>query len=358
MGNCLAGVIPMFFVVSVPNEVFHKIMCLRALQRQLGSKTSISRDAPDLLRKVRGLFGGRLVLLDWSRARVLADIGIPGASGFTVNDQLLLACSWIDHSIYVLRRGQISHRLTHPWFNHLHSIQLTNQQTCLVASAGSDLIAEITLDGRLVWEWFGAEHGFGRLPRGMAAFFDRAADYRSMRVGTDEQAMHVTSVIHYSSDMVLATLFHQGQVIAINKATGETSVKLDGMTRPHGLHPRTGGFLASDTLGHRIVLLDDDFLFHSEIRFGSQWLQDTITTSEGTYLVLENVHIDQMPQKGLTNRIAEIDQRGVVMRSMELSPDYRLFTACEVDDACAEMLAASWGITGDFRNWCWSDACA
>jgi hypothetical protein len=346
----------MFFVISVPNEVFHRIMCLRALQQRMGYKASISKDAPNLLQAVRGLFGGRLVLLDWSRARILADIRIPGASGFAVNDQLLVACSWIDHSIYVLRRGRITRKLTHPWFNHLHTVQLTTQETCIVASAGSDLIAEMTLDGQLIWNWFAVEHGFGTRANGIAAFCDRGADYRTMRVSTDEQAIHLTSAIHCASDTVLATLFHQGQVIAINKVTGDTSVKLDGMTRPHGLHPRPGGFVASDTLGHRIVLLRDDLSLHSEIWFGSQWLQDTITTTNATYLVLENVHIDQLPQKGLTNRISEIDQHGVVIRSVQISPEHRLFTACEVDASCAEMLAASWGTTGDFDNWCWGEA--
>ena len=108
--------------------------------------------------------------------------------------------------------------------------------------------------------------------------------------------MHVTSAILLPDNTVLATLFHQGTLISIDRASGQTRVVLDGLSRPHGIHRREGGFMLSDTLGHRIVLLNERLEVYSEIAFGSQWLQDTILSSAGTYLTLENVHIDQLPE--------------------------------------------------------------
>ena len=130
-----------------------------------------------------------------------------------------------------------------------------------------------------------------------------------MRRSTAEQAMHVTSAILESKRSVLATLFHQGSLVSIDRETGETQTLLRGLCRPHGLHRCDGGFILSDTLGHRALLLDRELAVRSEIPFGSQWLQDTIVTSAGTYLTLENVHIDQLPEPGLTNRLTEIDGR-------------------------------------------------
>jgi hypothetical protein len=343
----------MFFLISICSEVFSRMMRVRALYRQLGIDKSITRDAPELLRGVRRSFGGRLVLVNWSAGRVLADTPIPGVSGIAIQRGAVVACSWIDQCVYVLRGREKVCAASHPWFNHLHSIDVTPRGTYLLTSAGSDLIVEIDSDGQVVWAWFGPEHGYDAQPEGLPVFFDRNADYRLMRRATSEQAMHVTSAILLRDDMVLATLFHQGQLIAIDRGSGRASVKLTGLSKPHGIHRRGGGFILSDTLGHRILLLNDKLHCCSEIVHGSQWLQDTIVTTAGTYLTLENVHIDQLPESGLSNRLVELDASGVPLRGVEVEPDYRFFAVCEVDGGFAQDLARAWGSSGDFDALQW-----
>jgi hypothetical protein len=344
----------MFFVVSIASEAFHRVMRMRALYGQLGIETSVTRDASTLLRDVRGSFGGRLVLLDWSARRVLADTPIPGAGGLAIRDGQVIVCSWTNQCIHVLRGRDRVTTITHPWFNYIHSVDITPQNTCLISSPGSDLIVEVTDSGKVVWEWFGPEHGYDRQPDGAPTFFDRNADYRTMRRSTSEQAMHVNCAILPVDDTVLATLFHQGQLISINRQTGEATVQLNGLSKPHGIHRRDGGFVLSDTLGHRIVLLDDQLNVSSEIAYGSQWLQDTIIVSAGNYVTLENVHIDQIPEPGLTNRIVEVDGTGRPLRGVDVGPENRLFTVREVDEACAHALAQAWGTNGDLSHWRWS----
>ena len=344
----------MFFLISICSEVFSRMMHVRALYRQLGINKSISRDAPELLRRVRRSFGGRLVLIDWSAGRVLADTPIPGVSGIAIQNGAVVACSWIDQCVYVLRGREKVCAASHPWFNHLHSVDVTPRNTYLLTSAGSDLIVEVASDGQVVWSWFGPEHGYDVGPEGGQVFFDRKADYRLMRRATSEQAMHVTSAILLRDGTVLATLFHQGQLIAIDRGGGRATVKLTGLSKPHGLHRRGEGFVLSDTLGHRILLLDDELNCRSQITHGSQWLQDTIATTAGTYLTLENVHIDQLPESGLTNRLVEIDASGVPLRGVEVEPDYRFFAACELDTEVAGELAHAWGSSGDFDALRWT----
>jgi hypothetical protein len=266
-----------------------------------------------------------------------------------------MACSWIDQCIYVLNGSDEVATVTHPWFNYIHSVDLTPQRTFLLASAGSDLIVEISSGGEVVWEWFGPEHGYDTCPEGAPVFFDREADYRTMRRSTAEQAMHVTSAILLSNNTVLATLFHQGALVSIDRGTGEARVLLDSLSRPHGVHRCEGGFILSDTLGHRILLLNEELQVCSEIPFGSQWLQDTIISSAGTYLTLENVHIDQLPEPGLTNRLTEIDEKGRRLRQMDVGADFRLFTAREINEGFARTLAEAWGRHGDFDGWRWKE---
>jgi hypothetical protein len=340
-----------YFIVSISNEVFHRTMSMRALSRRLGIEASMTRDSAELLRDVRESFGGRLVLLDWEDGRAIADLPLVGASGLDIRDGLVHACSWIDQSVHVLRGREEVAKLTHRWFNYLHSIEVTPAGTYLLASAGSDLIAELAADGQVPWSWFGSEHGFGTLPAGGPAFFDREADYRAMRRGTSEQAMHVTSALFMPDGSVLATLFHQGQLIQIERPSGRATVRADGFSRPHGVHRSDGGFLLSDTLGHRIVFLDDHLKVVSEIPCGSQWLQDAIPTTRSTFLTLENVHIDQLPEPGLTNRLAEVDLLGRRLRGIDVDVDHRLFTAREVDEELAGILASAWGSSGEFDGW-------
>jgi hypothetical protein len=172
--------------------------------------------------------------------------------------------------------------------------------------------------------------------------------------GTSEQSMHVNCATLASPDTVLATLFHQGQLISIDRHTKQSSVRLNGLDRPHGIRKYDGGFLLSNTLGHRIVLMDENLKVRSEIEYGTQWLQDTIPTSGDTYLTLENVHIDQLPEPGLTNRIVEIDEAGKPLCGVDLGPENRLFTVREVDEGLAHSLARSWGRNGELNQWCWS----
>ena len=162
--------------------------------------------------------------------------------------------------------------------------------------------------------------------------------------------MHVTCALPLERT-VLATLFHQGQLIEIDRETGTARVLLDGLQRPHGIHTRPGGFLLSDTLGHRIVLLDEQFRVTREIPFGSHWLQDTISISSGTLLSLENVHIDQTPEPGLSNQIVELDFDGKPLRRLTVPADHRLFTAREVDDETAQWMIRDWNTAPPLRGW-------
>ncbi len=344
----------MIFLVSVSSDVFQRMMNMRALYRRLGIEASIHREVPAVLGDVRSSFGGRLVLLDWSARRVLADRAVPGAAGLAIDDSAVIVGSWNQHCVFKLRGRDTADVISHPWFNYIHSVDITPRSTYLLASAGSDLIVEITEAGDIVWEWFGPEHGYDRRPDGSPTFFDRAADYRGMRRSTSEQAMHVNSAIPGPGDTVLATLFHQGQLISINRQSGQAAVRVDGLTKPHGIHRRAGGYILSDTLGHRILLLDERLKITAEIAYGTQWLQDAIPAGVGAFLTLENVHIDQLPEPGLTNRIVEIDSAGRPLRGIDVGPNHRLFTVREIDEARAHVLAREWGTSGELNHWQWS----
>ena len=343
----------MFFLVSISSEVFQRIMMMRLVNRRLGVDSSVTRDGSEMAQQIRASFGGVLVVLDWTKGEVIASKPILGASGLAVSGGTIVCASWIEPEVRVFHDGEEVATVSHRWLNYLHSVDFSPPGNILLACAGSDLIAEFTLDGEAIWDWFGPEHGYSQCPDGRSAFFDRAGDYRKMRTSTAEHAMHVTSAIALPGSSVLATLFHQGELIAIDRASGAAKVLLNGLSRPHGIHRRVGGFLLSDTLGHRIVLLDENLEVCSQIACGSQWLQDSIVTGAGTYLTLENVHVDQLPEPHLRNRISEVDGSGRELRGVEVDVDSRLFAVNEIDEALAHKLAAVWGMRRSFDTWRW-----
>jgi hypothetical protein len=343
----------MFFLVSISSEVFQRIMMMRLVNRRLGVDASVARDGSEMVQQIRASFGGLLVVLDWRKGEVIASKPVLGASGLAVRDRTIVCASWIEPAVRVFHDGEEVATIAHRWLNYLHSVDFCSPESILLASAGSDLIAEFTFNGDVIWHWFGPEHGYGRCPDGRSAFFDRAGDYSRLRTSTAEHAMHVTSAIGAAGNTVLATLFHQGELIAIDRASGAAKVLLSGLAKPHGVHRRAGGFLLSDTLGHRVILLDDNLEVCSQIPCGSQWLQDSIVTGAGTYLTLENVHIDQLPEPHVRNRISEIDGSGRELRGVEVDVDSRLFAISEIDGALAHKLANVWGMERNFDAWRW-----
>ena len=107
----------MFLLISVSSEAFSQMMVMRLLQKRLGVNVSSTRDAPELLRQVRGSLGGRLVLLDWSGGEILADKAFPGATGLATQGRRIVAASWTDPYAYVLEEGKEIGKFTHRWFH-------------------------------------------------------------------------------------------------------------------------------------------------------------------------------------------------------------------------------------------------
>ncbi len=86
---------------------------------------------------------------------------------------------------------------------------------------------------------------------------------------------------------------------------------------------------------------------------GSQWLQDSIVTGAGTYLTLENVHIDQLPEPHVRNRISEIDGSGRELRGVEVDVEQSPVAISEIERSAAHKLANVWGMERNFDAWRW-----
>ncbi|MGH2509468.1 MAG: hypothetical protein ACRDHZ_18985, partial [Ktedonobacteraceae bacterium] len=162
-------------------------------------------------------------------------------------------------------------------FNVLHSLSRT-QRGYLVASSGVDVLAEFDEQGQLLWDWWAVEHGLEVTPTGEPRVLEKDADHRGIRYGTLEQSTHVNSAAELPDGRILATLFHQGMVILIERASGTWRPVLEGLDHPHAVRiVDAQHFTVADTVHGRALLVrleNERGHILQEIQAETDWLQD------------------------------------------------------------------------------------
>jgi len=240
--------------------------------------------------------GGALCLIE--------DKGIPPPRGHDKSDpdlktiELQMAAGMVtsEKGVFVTSFGSVhevdadlssvrQHMVSSPLFNALHSISRT-QRGYLVASTGLDLLLEFNRDGEILWSWWATDHGFELTPAGRPRELDKSADHRTIKYGTLSQTTHVNSAAELPDGRILASLFHQGTVIVIDRETGAWQVVLEGLDHPHAVRVLNEGiprdksgnyFTVADTVHGKALLVRTNNKgghVEEEIDAGTNWLQD------------------------------------------------------------------------------------
>jgi hypothetical protein len=169
------------------------------------------------------------------------------------------------------------HVVSSPLFNALHSISRT-RRGYLVASTGLDLLLEFSRDGEILWSWWATDHGFESTPTGHRRELDKSADHRTIKYGTLNQTTHINSAAEMPDGRFLASLFHQGMVIVIDRESGEWQPVLEGLDHPHAVRVLDEhSFTVADTVHGRALLANINGRggrVEAEIDAGTSWLQD------------------------------------------------------------------------------------
>lgn len=249
-------------------------------------------------------------------------LGLKMAAGMVDSEQGIFVTSFsgiheLDPQQGIVRPDVVSS----PLFNALHSISRT-RRGYLVASTGVDLIVECTRQGEILWTWWATDHGFDRTPGGRRRQIDKTADHRAIMYGTLSQTTHVNSAAELPDGRVLATLFHQGTVIAIDRASGEWQTVLGGLDHPHAVRVLDEEhFTVADTVGGRALLVRlsrQEGKIVAEVNAGTDWLQDcrydaqancwTLVDGKRSRIVLRGGQAGQEP-----------------LASFDLDPEWRLY---------------------------------
>lgn len=267
--------------------------------------------------------GGQLCILS-ETGDVKAQLPLSMPAGMVLtDDHILVATNFAIH--HVARDLSSIHQetISLPSFNLLHSLS-RSRRGYLVASTGLDVIIEFSESGEVIWEWWATEHGFELTPVGEPRFIDKAEDYRGVKFGTLTQTTHVNSVSELPDGTILATLFHQGSVIAIDRATGNWQLVLDGLNHPHSVRILNEEYITiADTANGRGLLVHIKDLkgeIEAEVDADTDWLQDCSYDARNDRWVL----VDGKK----TRLILRSGTTGAKLHSIiDLDPEWRLYEA-------------------------------
>jgi hypothetical protein len=219
---------------------------------------------------------GLLVKVD-NEGQIVATEPCDGVQGLlSFRGELLAACHGeIERRDWNLARIGLLASL--PSFNDLHSMRQSEAGTLLVAATGTDSVLELSPGGELVWNWWAADHGFDHDSFGVRRALDKHADHRQLIYDTWTHSTHLNSAVPWKADQILVSLFHQGAIVRVDKASGRADPVVSQLRRPHAL--RTAGravTFAESPVGRAVVgqVTADRFRRDRDVCVATGWLQD------------------------------------------------------------------------------------
>lgn len=270
--------------------------------------------------------GGLVQVIDWSKKRVEQELSLPTPAGFDYSKQGIYLATGGTRIVLLDESLQIREEMTNFLFNDLHGLNLT-PRGILVSSTGLDTILEISSKSSELFRWTATEHGYKVDPKGRCRKINLNEDHRDLKYPTLQQTTHVNSALYvgktrFFEETIYASLFHQGEIVAINRETGESCVVMSGLNHPHSLYEYDGMILFSDSENNRVIITDVDFRENRPLYFSeTDWIQDTSLLSNGNILLCDSNN----------HRILQADVRtGEVVDALEYSQEYKIYQAKEL----------------------------
>jgi hypothetical protein len=139
----------------------------------------------------------------------------------TIKGNRLYTCTSTEVLVFELPLFRIEKIISLPFFNDLHHVYPTDNNTLLIAVTGLDMVSEVSMDGTPIREW----NVLGQDPWGK---FSRKTDYRLVAT-TKPHASHPNHVF-VMGDEVWVTRFQQRDAICLTNQDRRIDIAVE---RPH-----------------------------------------------------------------------------------------------------------------------------
>lgn len=234
--------------------------------------------------------GGMFMIYDWEQNQPIWQIDIDRPSGFCWYNNLLYINSLRMSDIIILDgNGYEQGRISHPYFNDLHSIVPTTQGF-LVTSTGIDSILEIDQHGTLLYHWCAVDQGYPLMENGCPREIDFSLDHRYFVYHTPTHTTHPNSaILTESEEIIYTTLFKQGSIISIDRKSNKAKTLVSGLKHPHDLRPYpSGGWIVSDSRGNQTLLFDENWKLVRCISKDFNWVNSSAPLSDGSIIIADS----------------------------------------------------------------------
>ena len=222
-------------------------------------------------------FGGLFAILDLSEKKIIKKVQLSQPTGFVISEDGFFVNSMKENCIYRLSASlKVKDRITNPLFNDLHTIAKTTRGF-LVTSTGIDTILEVGRNSETLWShWLTDEKKYSKTPGGSKRILSKDLDHRNCSYSTLEQTTHVNSAAYKDENSIIATLFHQGIVLEVDRNTGRTKKLTNGLWCPHSIRQYKNSWLLSDSRNNSTILFNRDFTTKKVFKGDFDWVQDAL----------------------------------------------------------------------------------
>ncbi|OLB96810.1 MAG: hypothetical protein AUI15_13580 [Actinobacteria bacterium 13_2_20CM_2_66_6] len=236
---------------------------------------------------------GIFAILDFESGRCIHQQVLDTPAGFALGEDTVYVASMYGNRVIMLDGSlRVVDAISHPLMNDLHSV-CWDKGTLLVTSSGVDGILELSSNGELLWYWLATERGYDVSRHGQLRRLNIHRDFRSSNIGTANQTTHVNSALPVELNgtaIILASLFHQGEMVSIDRASGRVTRVLAGLANPHAIRRRRHGWIVSDSRRSSVVLLQPDFWVDSMIEHDFNWVQDAAEVDDQFMIIADANH--------------------------------------------------------------------
>lgn len=226
-----------------------------------------------------------------------------------------------ENVVYVQNKNK-TYKIENEWFSYIHTTKFNpfDERKILIASSGFDLIFEYDfITQSKTFEWCAWENGLQQTIdplSGEKVFLTREPAEKELlmkkncssiliqnprreSLPTAMRAAFINSVAYHPNDenKILATLFHKGQVIEIDRRSGQFEIVIDQLSHPHGGAFVKDQYVATSTASGEVFIEDssEKKIFDFRALAGKpqelsrqSWLQNTLFLSKKLMIVIDS----------------------------------------------------------------------
>ncbi len=250
----------------------------------------LGRNEEDTRSVTSDQLGGEIVLIDpFDLTKIVKRVNVRTPMGLHYDEKREVLLAGSDHHISCVAGDGIIETINNKLFNCIHWLSPTYDGNILVVSTGIDAILKIDLNkpSEIISSWFATENGYDKDPSGRVRVIDGSTIHQGIEYCTPQHTTHINSAVEFEPDKLLATLFHQGQLVKIDLGSGKTSVVSNGLKQPHGVKRASFGFMLADTNGARFLKVDSQLNLIGEVKGNFNWIQDVVELEGGDFVVAD-----------------------------------------------------------------------